>query len=194
VAKGPPRPRLHSLQHSFAVHSLLRFVALRYPEHAELKQRVLAIPPKRCDRKEVSFVFPDESMLATPDRNRWAGRRDHALLLMLIQTGLRVSELAALRRNDVELGPGPHLRCLGKGREERARPLTTQTVGFRRFEPRRLGRARTRSRPRGRGVSSSSFGDVPHRHSGAPTPFTAGDRMAQRWTQTVPSPLDTETR
>lgn len=113
-----------------AIHSLFRFAALRHPEHAEVIQRVLAIPPKRHDRKEVNFLAPDEvdALLATPDRNRWIGRRDHALLLVAIQTGLRVSELTALRWNDVELGPGAHLRCLGKGRKERATPLTTQTV------------------------------------------------------------------
>jgi site-specific recombinase XerD len=113
-----------------AIHSLFRFAALRHPEHAEVIQRVLAIPPKRHDRKEVNFLAPDEvnALLAAPDRNRWVGRRDHALLLVLIQTGLRVSELIALRWSDVETGPGPHLRCLGKGRKERATPLTTQTV------------------------------------------------------------------
>ena len=113
-----------------AIHSLFRYAALKHPEHAELIQRVLAIPTKRADRAEVSFLNPAEvdALLAAPDRGRWVGRRDHALLLVAVQTGLRVSELTGLRRRDVELGAGAHLRCLGKGRKDRATPLTTGTV------------------------------------------------------------------
>jgi integrase/recombinase XerD len=113
-----------------AIHSLFRYAALNHPEHAELIQQVLAIPPKRADRPEVSFLSPAEvdALLAAPDRNRWVGRRDHALLLAAVQTGLRVSELTGLRRRDVELGTGAHLRCLGKGRKDRATPLTAGTV------------------------------------------------------------------
>lgn len=113
-----------------AIHSLFRFAVLRHPEHAEVIQRVIAIPPKRAHRKEVSFLNPAEvdALLAAPDHLRWIGRRDHALLLVAIQTGLRVSELTSLRRRDVELGTGAHLRCVGKGRKDRATPLTTGTV------------------------------------------------------------------
>jgi integrase/recombinase XerD len=113
-----------------AVHSLFRFAALRHPEHAALIARVLAIPPKRADRPLVTFLTDPEvdALLAAPDRSRWIGRRDHALLLLAIQTGLRVSELIGLQRHDVSLGRGPHLRCEGKGRKERVTPLTRQTV------------------------------------------------------------------
>jgi site-specific recombinase XerD len=113
-----------------AIHSLFRFAALRHPEHAQVIQQVLAIPPKRHDRSEVSFLTPAEvnALLAAPDRRRWVGRRDHAMLLTFIQTGLRLSELTALRHADIELGAGAHLRCIGKGRKERATPLTAQTV------------------------------------------------------------------
>jgi integrase/recombinase XerD len=113
-----------------AIHSLFRYASLKHPEHAELIQRVLAIPTKRADRAEISFLSPAEvdALLAAPDRGRWVGRRDHALLLVAVQTGLRVSELTGLRRRDVELGAGAHLRCLGKGRKDRATPLTTGTV------------------------------------------------------------------
>ena len=113
-----------------AIHSLFRFAALQHPEHADLIQRVLAIPPKRGERADVSFLSPAEvdALLAAPDRSRWVGRRDHTLLLVAVQTGLRVSELTGLRRRDVELGAGAHLRCVGKGRKDRATPLTTGTV------------------------------------------------------------------
>jgi integrase/recombinase XerD len=113
-----------------AVHSLFRFAALAHPENAALIARVLAIPPKRTDRPVVTFLTEPEvnALLATPDRSRWLGRRDHALLLLAIQTGLRVSELTALRRGDLSLERGAHVRCQGKGRKERITPLTTQTV------------------------------------------------------------------
>jgi integrase/recombinase XerD len=114
-----------------AIHSLFAYAALRHPEHAALIQRVLAIPAKRTDRHLVSFLTRDEvdALLAAPDRHTWVGRRDHALLLVAVQTGLRVTELTTLTCADVELGTGAHLRCHGKGRKERITPLTTQACG-----------------------------------------------------------------
>lgn len=114
-----------------AVHSLFAYAALRHPEHAAVIQRVLAIPAKRTDRQLVSFLTRDEvdALLAAPDRDTWVGRRDHALLLVAVQTGLRVSELTSLTCGDVELGTGAHLRCHGKGRKERITPLTKQACG-----------------------------------------------------------------
>jgi integrase/recombinase XerD len=113
-----------------AIHSLFSFAALQHPEHAEVIARVLAIPPKRFTRTVVSYLTDaeTEALLAAPDTRRWIGRRDHALLAVAIQTGLRVSELTALTRADVHLGPGPHVRCTGKGRKERCTPLTTQVA------------------------------------------------------------------
>lgn len=113
-----------------AIHSLFRFAALRHPEHAGVIERVLAIPPKRFDRRVVSFLTDAEvdALLGAPDRSTFLGRRDHALLLTAVQTGLRVSELVNVRVGDVALGTGAHLRCWGKGRKERATPLTANTV------------------------------------------------------------------
>jgi integrase/recombinase XerD len=113
-----------------AIHSLFRFAALRHPEHADLIARVLAVPAKRFDRAIVSYLTPAEvdGLLAAPDRTRWLGRRDHALLTVAIQTGLRVSELTALRCQDVHLTTGPHVQTTGKGRKQRATPLTAKTV------------------------------------------------------------------
>ncbi|HEY8695625.1 MAG TPA: site-specific integrase, partial [Chloroflexota bacterium] len=109
-----------------AVHSFFRYAALRAPDQAALIQRVLAIPNKRSDRVLVSFLTRPEvdALLASPNRATWVGRRDHALLLVAVQTGLRVSELTGLRCQDVELGGGAHLRCSGKGRKERCTPFT----------------------------------------------------------------------
>lgn len=113
-----------------AIHSMFRFAALRHPEHAAVIARVLAIPTKRFDRAIISYLTADEidALLAAPDRSRWIGRRDHALITLAIQTGLRVTELTNLRCHDVHLGTGPHVQTTGKGRKQRATPLTTQTV------------------------------------------------------------------
>jgi len=113
-----------------AIHSLFRFAALRHPDHSALIQRVLAVPPKRFDRTLVSFLSDEEvdALLAAPDRSTTIGRRDHALLLFAVQTGLRVSELVGLQREDVVLGSGAHVRCTGKGRKERITPLTRMTA------------------------------------------------------------------
>jgi len=113
-----------------AIHSLFRFAALRCPEHAQTIARVLAIPPKRCDKALVTYLTEPElaALLAAPDRTTWAGRRDHALILLTAQTGLRISELTALTIGDIHLGTGAHVSCTGKGRKQRITPLTTTTV------------------------------------------------------------------
>lgn len=113
-----------------AIHSLFHFAALQHPDHAALIQRVLAIPPKRYHQRQVAFLSPEEvnALLAAPDRTTVLGRRDHALLVLAVQTGLRVSELTGLRGQDLHLGTGAHVRCHGKGRKERATPLNDETV------------------------------------------------------------------
>lgn len=113
-----------------AIRSLFSFAALRHPEHAALIGRVLAIPAKRSQRTLVSFLVPAEAdaLLASPDRSRRTGRRDHALLVLALQTGLRVSELTALRVTDLHLGTGAFVHCAGKGRKERTTPLTKRTA------------------------------------------------------------------
>ena len=121
------RTRNHRLA---AIHSLFSYAALRHPEHAASIQRVLAIPPKRFERNLVTFLTEAEidALLDACDRTRWTGRRDHALLLLAIQTGLRISELTRLTRGDVVLDAGAHVRCIGKGRKERRTPLVPTTV------------------------------------------------------------------
>jgi site-specific recombinase XerD len=113
-----------------AVHSLFRFAALRHPEHAGLIQRVLAIPTKRNDRPDISYLTRAEidALLAAPDLAARLGRRDRAMLAVAVQTGLRASELVGLRRQDVILGVGAHITCTGKGRKQRSTPLTAETA------------------------------------------------------------------
>ncbi|MGO8726900.1 MAG: tyrosine-type recombinase/integrase [Streptosporangiaceae bacterium] len=115
-----------------AIHSLFHYASHQHPEHAGLIQRVLAIPEKRSDTDTVSFLTEPEvdALLDAPDRSTWIGRRDHTLLVVGIQTGLRVSELTGLNRGDVQLAAGPHVRCRGKGRKDRITPLTTQIVAL----------------------------------------------------------------
>jgi integrase len=113
-----------------AIHSLFRYAAFGCPEHAELIARVLAIPAKRYDKALVTWLTEPElaALLAAPGRSTWAGRRDHALILLAAQTGLRISELTGLTVSDLHLGAGAHVSCHGKGRKDRITPLTTTTV------------------------------------------------------------------
>ena len=113
-----------------AIRSLFRYAALRHPEHVESIGRVLAIPPKRFARSLVTFLTDREveALLTATNRTTWTGRRDHAMLLLAVQTGLRVSELIGLRCADIHLGTGAHVSCRGKGRKERITPLTRTTV------------------------------------------------------------------
>lgn len=113
-----------------AIHSLFGYGTLRHPEHAATIQRVLAIPAKRCEHNLVTWLTQAEvdALLAAPDRTTWAGRRDHAMLVLATQTGLRVSELTGLTVADLTIGTGANVRCVGKGRKERATPLTPHTV------------------------------------------------------------------
>jgi site-specific recombinase XerD len=113
-----------------AIHSFFRYVALYSPEHSALAQRVLAMPSKRYLRRPIDFLTPVEvaALLAAPDLNTRGGRRDRALLLLAVQTGLRASELLSLRCQDIVLGPGAHVRCHGKGRKVRNTPLRKETI------------------------------------------------------------------
>lgn len=126
-----------------AIHSLFAFAALRHPEHAAVIQRVLAIPAKRFERALVSFLTVEEidALVASPDRTTWLGRRDRALLVLAVQTGLRVSELVGLTVADVCLATGPHVRCSGKGRKQRCTPLTSESVAVLRAWLRERGAA-----------------------------------------------------
>ena len=113
-----------------AIHSFFKYVALQEPSLGALAQRVLAIPCKRRSSKPIDYLTKTEidSLLAAPDLGTWSGRRDRALLLVAAQTGLRASELIGLRCQDVVLGTGAHVRCMGKGRRERCTPLRKDAV------------------------------------------------------------------
>jgi site-specific recombinase XerD len=113
-----------------AIRSFYRYAAYEEPTQSGLIQRILTMPAKRYEKKLIGFLTrPEiEAVLAAPDLRTWAGRRDHAFLLVAVQTGLRLSEMTSLRTPDVVLGTGAHVRCVGKGRKERCTPLTKQGV------------------------------------------------------------------
>lgn len=112
-----------------AIHSFFRYAAFEAPAHGAQIQRVLAIPSKRFTQTLVEFLTRPEvdALLAAPDSRTWSGRRDHAFILVAVQTGLRLSEMTGLKRKDLILGTGVHLRILGKGRKERCIPLAKST-------------------------------------------------------------------
>jgi site-specific recombinase XerD len=115
-----------------AIHSFCRYTALEHPEHAHTIARVMAIPTKRHDRSIVCYLDLTEigALLAAPDLGSWLGRRDRTLLAVMIQTGVRVSELVGLRLGDVHLDTGRHIQVLGKGRKKRATPLTGEVAAL----------------------------------------------------------------
>jgi len=113
-----------------AIRAVLGRALPDHPEHAATITQVLAIPPKRTIRPIIEFLTPAEvdALLAAPDSTTWTGRRDHALLTMTAQTGLRISEICSLTHDDIHLGAGPHVACTGKGRRQRITPLTRATA------------------------------------------------------------------
>jgi site-specific recombinase XerD len=113
-----------------AIHSFFRYAAFEAPDHAAQIQRVLAIPSKRFTRTLVQFLTRTEvdALLAAPDQGTWSGRRDHAFILLAVQTGLRLSEMTVLQRRDIILGTGAHVRVIGKGRKERCTPIARSTL------------------------------------------------------------------
>lgn len=113
-----------------AIRSFFRFVAMKEPAYMLHCQRILAMPGKRYVRRTVDFLDRAEmdALLAAPDRSTWAGRRDHAILIVALQTGLRVSEIINLRRRDIVTGTGAHIRCEGKGRKQRCTPLRQDII------------------------------------------------------------------
>ena len=113
-----------------AIHSFFQYVALEEPALALHCQRILAVPNKRHEQRPIEFLDRDEidALLAIPNLSTWLGRRDRTLLLVGVQTGLRVSELIGLNCQDVVFGTGAHVRCLGKGRKQRCTPLRPETA------------------------------------------------------------------
>jgi integrase/recombinase XerD len=113
-----------------AIRSFFKYVAFQEPQLLHHCQRILSMPAKRHEKRAVSYLkrVEIEALVAEPDPSTWCGRRDRTLLLLAVQTGLRVSELIQLNCGDVVLGTGAHVRCMGKGRKERSTPLRKDSV------------------------------------------------------------------
>ena len=141
-----------------AIHSFFRYVALHAPEHGAVAQRVLAMPSKRYTRRPIAFLTSVEvdALLAAPDLTTWSGRRDRALLMLAVRTGLRAAELTGLRCEDIVLGAGAHVQCVGKGRKSRCTPLHKDTVTvLRSWLRERQGKADEPAFPTTRGAALS---------------------------------------
>lgn len=144
-----------------AIRSFFRFAAFEAPTNSAQIQRVLAIPGKRHEQPLIHFLTQPEvkALLAAPNQQTWAGRRDHVLLLVAVHTGLRLSELTGLRRQDVVQGTGAHIRVMGKGRKERCTPLTKQTAAVLKTWMQELAGGDTQSLfPNARGAKLSADG------------------------------------
>jgi integrase/recombinase XerD len=113
-----------------AIRSFFKYVAINEPQLLHHCQRILAMPSKRYEKRTIDYLTRAEieAVIAAPDLTTWHGRRDRALLVLALQTGLRVSELINLQGRDIVLGPGAHVRCFGKGRKERATPIRKDSV------------------------------------------------------------------
>lgn len=113
-----------------AIRSFFKYVAVNEPQLLHHSQRVLAMPSKRHEKRAIDYLTQAEveAVIKAPDLSTWHGRRDRALLVLAMQTGLRVSELVNLSHADVALGAGAHVRCIGKGRKERSTPLRKDSL------------------------------------------------------------------
>lgn len=113
-----------------AIRSFFKYVAVNEPQLLHHCQRVLAMPAKRHEKRAIDYLDRDEieAVIAAPDLSTWHGRRDRAILLLTLQTGLRVTELITLTCDDIALGGGAHVRCMGKGRKERATPIRKDSI------------------------------------------------------------------
>ena len=153
-------PRSRNVRLS-AIHSFFTYAALQEPALGAVAQRVLAIQSKRCSKRPMDFLSRAESdaLINAPDQTTWSGRRDRTLLLVALQTGLRVSELIGLRCQDVALEAGAHVRCTGKGRKTRCVPLRGEVViALRRWLQERKGQPTDPIFPNARGQTLSRDG------------------------------------
>lgn len=113
-----------------AIRSFFKYVAVNEPQLLHHCQKVLEMPSKRYEKRTIDYLnrAEIEALVAAPDPMTWFGRRDRTMLLVSLQTGLRVSELINLNCGDVVLGTGAHVRSTGKGRKERSTPLRKDSV------------------------------------------------------------------
>jgi integrase/recombinase XerD len=113
-----------------AISSFFKHLVEHDLSRADQYQRVLAIPGKRAYVPIAQYLEPEDvkQILTQPDRSTESGLRDHALLLLLYNTGARVSEALGVRAEHLSLGNPRHVRLFGKGNKERICPLWRDTA------------------------------------------------------------------
>ncbi len=113
-----------------AIHAFARFIGGHSPEHLAWCAELTAIPFKKAAKGTLPYLEKPEldAILAAPDRRSSQGARDHALLLFLYNAGARADEAARLKVADLDLGPSPAVRILGKGNKVRLCPLWASTA------------------------------------------------------------------
>ena len=112
-----------------AVHALARFVGEHSPEHIAWCGQIRSIPFKKASKAVIPYLDKPQmdALLAAPDRQTAQGRRDHALLLFLYNSGTRAEEAAQLLVGELALAGGS-VKIRGKGGKERHCPLWPSTV------------------------------------------------------------------
>jgi integrase/recombinase XerD len=112
------------------LRSFYRYLNIKCPHLSHHIQQILAIPQKRYEPALITFLDETEidALLNSPDQSTPMGRRDFTLILFLLQTGLRVSEIVSVKCSDVKLSSTSYVTCLGKGRKKRSTPLTKRTA------------------------------------------------------------------
>ena len=152
-----------------AIRSFFRFASYELPSRSAQIQRILATPRKRYTRRLVGFLTrPEvEALLGAPDKHTWTGRRDHALMLLTVQTGLRLAEVTSLTRQNLTLGKAAYLQVIGKGRKERAVPLCRPVAAVLKAwlnEPRPAGSQFVFPSTRGDRLSADAVQHLLHKH------------------------------
>lgn len=173
-----------------AIRSFFRYASFEMPTHGAQIQRVLAIPNKRCTRAQIGFLTREETdaLLGAPDLSKRSGRRDHPLILLAVQTGLRLSEFTGLCRRNICLATGAHVRVIGKGRKERSTPLTKSTADVLRSWMREI-EAHDDTGQLGRLAQRNSTSHRRSAQSGGPAAPTLGQLLGSYRAKAVPGHL-----
>lgn len=113
------------------VKSLAKMIRFIYPDKVRLAESILAIPQKRCPRKLIGFLYPQEigRILQNVNLTRKDGFRDYTLLHLLYDSGARAAEIAGLRLDYFD-HHNRTLAILGKGNRYRQIELLPKTSGL----------------------------------------------------------------
>jgi integrase/recombinase XerD len=115
-----------------AIKSFMEYVSYECLEYSGTVRKIKAIPFQKAERKEVCYLTKEEmdSLLNVCETKNSEGRRDYLMLLLLYNSGMRVSEMISIQGKDAHFSDNGkcHLRIMGKGRKERVVPLWRTTT------------------------------------------------------------------